>query len=71
MSCVLICDDLWSHRFPGAQLLVGSSQNWSVFLRRPELWTPREGSGSLSMQPVCYTPWCSTDAEVECCIYTT
>ena len=24
--------------------------------------TPREGSGSLSMQPVGCTPWCSTDA---------
>ena len=23
---------------------------------------PREGSGSLSILPVCYTPWCSTDA---------
>ena len=27
-------------------------------------WAPREGSGSLSMQPVSYTPWCSTDAMV-------
>ena len=26
------------------------------------LWTPREGSSLLSMQPVGYTPWCSMDA---------
>ena len=26
--------------------------------------TPREGSGSLSMQPVGCTPWCSTDARM-------
>ena len=26
---------------------------------------PREGSGSLSMQPVGCTPWCSTDAPVK------
>ena len=26
--------------------------------------TPREGSGSLSMQPVGCTPWCSTDAHL-------
>ena len=29
---------------------------------RPYHGTPREGSDTLSMQPVGYTPWCSTDA---------
>ena len=28
-------DDFWSHCLPGAQLMVGSSWNWSVFLGRP------------------------------------
>ena len=31
---------------------VGLSRNWSVY---------REGFGSLSLQPVDCTPWCSTD----------
>ena len=31
--------------------------------------TPREGSGSMSMQPVGCTLWCSTDAVVRCDIY--
>ena len=45
------------------QLWVGSSRNWSVFLERPYHGTPLEGSGSLSMLPVDYTPWCSTGTD--------
>ena len=55
-------DDTSSHRLPGAQLWVVSSCNWSVFLGRPYHGTPREGSSSLSNQPVGYTQWCSMDA---------
>ena len=39
----------------------GSSRDWSVFLGRPKHGTPHEGFGSLSLQPVGYTPWCSMD----------
>ena len=45
-----------SDRRPGAQLLVWSSLNWSVILERPYHGTSGEGSGSLSMKPVGYTP---------------
>ena len=55
-------DDTHSHRRPGAQLLVLSSRNWSVFLKRLYHGTSREGSGSLSMQSVGYTQWRSTNA---------
>ena len=48
-----------SHRLPGTQLLVGS-----VFRERSQHGTPQNGSGSLSRQPVGYTPWCSTDVRV-------
>ena len=34
----------------------------SVFRGRSQHGTPREASGSMSMQPVVCTPWCSTDA---------
>ena len=37
--------DTRSHRLPGAQLLVGSSENWSVFQERPQHRMPQEGSG--------------------------
>ena len=57
-------DDFWLYVHPGAQLLVGSRRNWSVFLEKPQHGTPTEDSNSLSMQPVCYTSWCSTDAVV-------
>ena len=33
---------------------------WLVFQVRPLHGSPREGCGSLSMQPVGCTPWCST-----------
>ena len=46
-----------SHHHPGAQLCMESIRSWSVYLKRPMQGTPREGSGSLSMQPVGYTPW--------------
>ena len=45
-------DDTRSHRCPGAQLWLWSSRNWLVFQKRPLHGTLREGSGSLSMQPV-------------------
>ena len=46
----------------GAQLWVGSSRNWSVFLEWPYHGTSRKGSGSLSMQPFGCTPCCSSEA---------
>ena len=30
-----VTDDTRSHRCPGAQLWLGSSRNWSVFMERP------------------------------------
>ena len=57
-------NDIPSHRLPGAQLWIGSSQNCLVFRGRPLHGTPREVSGSMSMQPVGYTPWCTTDAVI-------
>ena len=57
-------DDTRYRRLPDAQLWVESSRNCSVFLDRPKQGTPREGTGSLSIQPAGYTPWCSTDAVV-------
>ena len=56
--------DIRSHHLPGVKLWLGSSRNWSVFQRRPQYVTPQEGSDSLSMLPVGYTPWWSTDAYV-------
>ena len=50
------------HRRPGTQLSVALSWNLLIFLGRPEHRTLQKGSGSLSMQPVGCTPWCSTDA---------
>ena len=55
-------DDTRSHRFPGAKLWALSRQNWSVFRGKPQHGMPRDGSGSLSMQLVGYTPWCYTDS---------
>ena len=43
-----------------ALLWVGSRRNFRSSWEG--LSTPQEGSGSLSMMPVCCTPWCSTDA---------
>ena len=53
-SVRLHTDDTRLNRRPGAQLLVESSRNWLVFLERPKHGTPRESSGSLSMQPAGY-----------------
>ena len=68
-ECKVITDDIRSHRRPEAQLWVGSSWNYSVFLERPYHGTPREGSGSLCMQPVGYTPMCSTSVVVCYCLF--
>ena len=51
-------DNTRSHRCPGTQLWVWLRRKWAVFLERSQHLTPREGSGSLSMQLVSYTPWC-------------
>ena len=40
-----------------------SSLNWSVFLGKPNYEMPRESSGSLSIQPLSCTPWCSADTQ--------
>ena len=57
-------DGTRSHCRPGAQLWVGRSRNWLVFLEWPLLGPPRDRSCALSMQPVDGTQCCSTDAVV-------
>ena len=55
-------DDAISHHHSGELICVGLRLNWSVFLERPYNRTPRESAGSLSIQPIGCTPWCSTVA---------
>ena len=45
-----------SYHHPGAQYWVGSSRNWSVFLKRPN-------TGCHKKAPV-RCQWCSTDADM-------
>ena len=59
-------DDTRSLRLLGALFLACSSRNLSVCLKRPYHGTLREASGSLSMQPVVCTSWCSMDTAVVC-----
>ena len=59
--------DARSHRRPCEPLSVGGTLTLSVFREGISTGMPRDGSGSLSTQPVGYTSLCTTDAVTKPC----